>query len=104
MMQQMRVPHVVIVGGGFAGLWATRALRRAAVRVTLVDRRNYHLFQPLCARSRRRVFRRPTSPRRCVTSCAGSATSMCGSARRYRSMLLAHSRSRTARLEYDYLV
>ncbi|KGM53182.1 pyridine nucleotide-disulfide oxidoreductase [Lysobacter arseniciresistens ZS79] len=40
-------PHVVIVGGGFAGLWATRGLARAPVRITLVDRRNHHLFQPL---------------------------------------------------------
>ncbi|MBL8764397.1 MAG: NAD(P)/FAD-dependent oxidoreductase [Phycisphaerae bacterium] len=40
-------PHVVIVGGGFAGLNAARALRRAAVRITLVDRRNHHLFQPM---------------------------------------------------------
>ncbi|MFC5570312.1 NAD(P)/FAD-dependent oxidoreductase [Lysobacter yangpyeongensis] len=41
------IPHVVIVGGGFAGLWATRALARDGVRITLVDRRNHHLFQPL---------------------------------------------------------
>ena len=41
------VPHVVIVGGGFAGLNAARKLRRAPVRVTLVDRRNHHVFQPL---------------------------------------------------------
>jgi NADH dehydrogenase len=40
-------PRVVIVGGGFGGLAAARALRRAAVDVTLVDRRNHHLFQPL---------------------------------------------------------
>lgn len=39
--------HVVIVGGGFAGLYAAKALARAPVRVTLVDRRNFHLFQPL---------------------------------------------------------
>jgi len=38
---------VVIVGGGFGGLTAARALGRAKVRVTLVDRRNFHLFQPL---------------------------------------------------------
>ncbi len=38
---------MVIVGGGFAGLNATRALRRAPVRITLIDRRNHHLFQPL---------------------------------------------------------
>ncbi|HLT43855.1 MAG TPA: NAD(P)/FAD-dependent oxidoreductase [Luteimonas sp.] len=40
-------PHVVIVGGGFAGLWAARALRSAPVRITLLDRGNHHLFQPL---------------------------------------------------------
>jgi len=40
-------PRVVILGGGFAGLCCARALRRAPVRVTLIDRRNYHLFQPL---------------------------------------------------------
>jgi NADH dehydrogenase len=38
---------VVIVGGGFAGLYACKALRRSPVRVTLVDKRNHHLFQPL---------------------------------------------------------
>ncbi len=40
-------PHVVIVGGGFGGLRTARCLRRAPVRITLVDRNNYHLFQPL---------------------------------------------------------
>ncbi|HEV2982880.1 MAG TPA: FAD-dependent oxidoreductase, partial [Vicinamibacterales bacterium] len=39
--------NVVIVGGGFAGLSAARALRSAPVNVTVIDRRNYHLFQPL---------------------------------------------------------
>jgi NADH:quinone reductase (non-electrogenic) len=43
----MLPPHVVIIGGGFAGLSAAKALRRKPVRVTLVDRRNHHLFQPL---------------------------------------------------------
>jgi NADH dehydrogenase len=41
------VPRVVILGGGFGGLYAARALKRAPVRVTLVDRHNHHLFQPL---------------------------------------------------------
>ncbi len=40
-------PHVVIIGGGFAGLWAARALASAPVRITLLDRGNHHLFQPL---------------------------------------------------------
>ena len=41
------VPHVVILGGGFGGLYCARGLRRADVQITLVDRHNYHLFQPL---------------------------------------------------------
>ena len=39
--------HVVILGAGFGGLYAARALRRAPVRVTLIDQRNHHLFQPM---------------------------------------------------------
>src|SRR5690349_12287889 len=39
--------HVVIVGGGFAGLFCARALGRSGFRVTLLDKRNFHLFQPL---------------------------------------------------------
>src|SRR5919197_1764593 len=40
-------PHVVVVGGGFGGLYAARALARHPIRVTVIDRQNYHLFQPL---------------------------------------------------------
>ena len=43
----MSVPHIVILGGGFGGLAAARALTRASARVTLLDRRNHHVFQPL---------------------------------------------------------
>jgi NADH:ubiquinone reductase (H+-translocating) len=39
--------RVVVIGGGFAGLWAVRQLARAPVEITLIDRRNHHLFQPL---------------------------------------------------------
>jgi NADH:ubiquinone reductase (H+-translocating) len=46
-MDRPRAHRVVVVGGGFGGLQATLALRRAPVEVTLVDRRNFHLFQPL---------------------------------------------------------
>jgi NADH dehydrogenase FAD-containing subunit len=41
------MPHVVIVGGDFAGLYAARALAKEPARVTIVDRQNYHLFQPM---------------------------------------------------------
>ena len=40
-------PHVVIVGGGFAGVHACKALAKADVRITLIDKRNFNLFQPL---------------------------------------------------------
>ncbi len=40
-------PHVVVLGGGFAGLNCVRRLARAPVDITLIDRRNFHLFQPL---------------------------------------------------------
>src|ERR1051326_1652650 len=43
-------PQVVIIGGGFGGLQAARAFRGSDVRVTLLDRHNYHLFQPLLYR------------------------------------------------------
>jgi NADH dehydrogenase len=43
----METPHVVVIGGGFGGLYAARTLARVPVRVTVVDRRNHHLFQPL---------------------------------------------------------
>src|ERR1700754_2041048 len=42
-----RLPHVVIVGGGFGGLAAAKALRKTPVRITLIDRNNHHVFQPL---------------------------------------------------------
>ena len=42
-----QIHRIVVVGGGFGGLWATRALADAPVSVTLIDRENHHLFQPL---------------------------------------------------------
>ncbi|HXW00727.1 MAG TPA: NAD(P)/FAD-dependent oxidoreductase [Anaerolineae bacterium] len=42
-----QIPHVVIIGGGFGGLYAAKALGDVPVQVTLVDKRNFHLFQPL---------------------------------------------------------
>ncbi|HVO64685.1 MAG TPA: NAD(P)/FAD-dependent oxidoreductase [Terriglobales bacterium] len=42
-----QLPRVVIVGGGFGGLYAAKGLARAAVRVTVIDRHNYHLFRPM---------------------------------------------------------
>ena len=46
-MKTQELPHIVIVGAGFGGLTTARKLRGAPVRITLIDRHNYHLFQPL---------------------------------------------------------
>src|SRR5438309_10791047 len=46
-MPDAGVHRVVVVGGGFGGMQAVHKLRHAPVEVTLVDRRNFHLFQPL---------------------------------------------------------
>lgn len=47
MPQPPRLPEVLIIGGGFAGLQAAKRLARAPVNITVIDRRNHHLFQPL---------------------------------------------------------
>ncbi len=46
-MNQPQTPRILIIGGGFGGLHAARALRRANAHITLLDRQNHHLFQPL---------------------------------------------------------
>ena len=47
MSSDQKLPRVVIVGGGFGGLNAARALKHAPVEIVLIDRANHHLFQPL---------------------------------------------------------
>ncbi|RPI26981.1 MAG: FAD-dependent oxidoreductase, partial [Acidobacteria bacterium] len=47
LVSDMHLPRVVIVGGGFGGLYAARGLARAPVTVTVVDKHNYHLFRPM---------------------------------------------------------
>src|ERR1051326_1984103 len=44
---QAHHPHIVIVGGGFGGLYTARGLARAPVNVTIIDKHNYHLFRPM---------------------------------------------------------
>ncbi|WP_322505803.1 FAD-dependent oxidoreductase [Chroococcidiopsis cubana] len=61
----MKAPHkVVIVGGGFAGLYAAKALGKSGFDVTLVDKRNFHLFQP-CSIKLLRGLSQPIFRRRC---------------------------------------
>jgi NADH:ubiquinone reductase (H+-translocating) len=99
------MPHVVILGGGFGGIAAATALRHASCRVTLIDRRNYFLFQPLLyqvataglspadiAGPIRALFRDQPNVRVLLGEVTGIDTTTC-------EVIL-----REARVSYDYLV
>lgn len=47
MDEKMRVHHVIVIGGGFGGLYVAKVLGNSPVKVTIIDKRNFHLFQPL---------------------------------------------------------
>jgi NADH dehydrogenase len=104
-MQNAAEPHVLILGGGFGGLWATRALASAAVRVTLVDRTNHHLFQPLLYQVAMAGLSSPdiAAPLRHILRRQRNVTVRMDEARAIdiaaRSVTLAHGT-----LDYDYLV
>lgn len=100
------MPHVVIIGGGFAGLSAARALRGAPVRVTLLDRRNHHLFQPLLYQVATATLSPNdiASPIRWILRNAGNLRVIMGEASRVdvdtRQVHLADGEV----LQYDYLI
>jgi NADH dehydrogenase/putative oxidoreductase len=99
------LPHVVIVGGGFGGVAAAAGLAQAACRVTLVDRHNYHLFQPLLYQ----VATAGLSPADIATPIRAMFRSQAnlqvrlgdvtGVDKARREVILAHGR-----LAYDYLI
>lgn len=100
-----RLPHVVVLGGGFGGLWATRALATAPVRVSLVDRTNHHLFQPLLYQVATAGLSAPdiAAPLRHILRKQGNATVHMDEVRTIdvarRRVLLAEGE-----LDYDFLV
>jgi NADH:ubiquinone reductase (H+-translocating) len=65
-------PRIVIVGAGFGGLSAAMALANSDFAVTIVDRHNYHLFQPLLYQVTTAALRPPILLRRSAESCAGT--------------------------------
>ncbi len=104
-MTERRLPHVVILGGGFGGLSAARRLKHAPVRVTLVDQRNHHLFQPLLYQVATAALTAPdiAAPLRKVLRHQKNTTVLMS---RVVDIDVAHRRVTLdhGQLEYDYLV
>jgi NADH dehydrogenase len=97
--------HVVIVGGGFGGLAAARALNVPGVRITLIDKTNHHLFQPLLYQVATAALSAPdvSAPIRKLLGRQRNVTVFMGSVQRIqveRKQILVEGRA----IEYDYLI
>ncbi len=105
-MLRKEEPHVVILGGGFAGLAAARGLRHARARVTLIDRSNHHLFQPLLYQVATAALAAPdiAAPIRKLLSRQQNATVLMANVGRIdveaRTLLLEDAST----IEFDYLI
>jgi NADH:quinone reductase (non-electrogenic) len=99
-------PHVVILGAGFGGLWAAQALRRSPVRVTVLDRTNHHVFQPLLYQVATAGLAAPaiSAPIRHILAQQKNATVLLGDAKRIdagaRKVVLEDG----AEISYDRLI
>ena len=99
-------PHVVIIGGGFGGLSAARALDGAPVRVTLIDKQNHHLFQPLLYQVATAGLSAPNiaAPIRKILSQQDNVTVLLAEARAIRPQARAIALDNGGVIHYDYLV
>ena len=99
-------PHVLILGAGFGGLWAAQGLRRAPVRITVLDRTNHHVFQPLLYQVATAGLAAPaiSAPIRHVLADQKNATVLLGEARRIDAAQRKVVLDDGAELGYDHLV
>jgi NADH dehydrogenase len=99
-------PHLLIVGGGFGGLAAARALARAPVRITLLDRANHHLFQPLLYQVATAGLSAPdiAAPLRHILRGQRNATVLMGEAARVDAAARQVVLQDGTRLDYDLLL
>jgi NADH dehydrogenase len=99
-------PHVVVVGAGFAGLYLARELRHAVVRVTVIDRTNHHLFQPMLYQVATAALSGPdiSYPVRSVLRHQRNTEVVLGDAIGVELPLRTVALSDGTRVSYDYLV
>jgi NADH dehydrogenase len=97
--------RVVVIGGGFGGLWAVRALRKAPVEITLIDRSNHHLFQPLLYQVATAGLAAPSiaAPLRHILRDQGNATVLMGEVGGI-DLHAREVRMGDQRIPYDYLL
>src|SRR5688500_19657237 len=102
----MANPHVVLIGGGFGGLSAAQVLRKAPVRVTLLDRRNHHLFQPLLYQVATATLSPGdiASPIRWILRRASNLRVLMGEVERVDPAARCVFLTDGARVDYDYLI
>ena len=99
-------PHVLILGAGFGGLWAAQALRRAPVRVTVLDRTNHHVFQPLLYQVATAGLAAPaiSAPIRHILASQKNATVLLGEAKRIDPAQRKVALEDGAEIAYDHLI
>src|SRR5512134_3349362 len=102
----MSTPHIVVIGGGFAGLSACRVLRNTDCRVTVLDRRNHHVFQPLLYQVATATLSPGdiAAPIRWILRRARNVRVILGEAERVDVQARRVTLSDGATLDYDYLI
>jgi NADH dehydrogenase len=104
--ERARRPEVVIIGGGFGGLYAAKTLSNKAVDVTLIDRKNHHTFQPLLYQVALAVLSpgEIASPLRHILRKARNVWTILGEVTEFDTVARRVRLSDGATLEYDYLI
>src|SRR5499433_3245844 len=106
----MALPRIVIVGGGFGGLAAAKALKKAPARIILIDRTNHHLFQPLLYQVATSVLNpgQIASPIRSILAKQANTSVFLGDVSGVNAdaqyVLVNNRDHENVRLNYDYLV